>query len=188
MALLKVLLVGPPKVGKSVLANFFADTMSEAVRGSYRPTKGCRIMEVQRDSLHRESTSYNTVFELWDVSGSDEFDHCWTAASREATGVVFVFNPDEEGQEKSLLKWYQLFATRYGLADERCMVFANQIKHMRGRPRDVQLPDQMGGVQMVYTNTQENPEVVRDTFQKFMTQLFDMDAKRQDKEERSILM
>lgn len=54
----------------------------------------------------------------------------------------------------TIMHRYQHFATRHGLADDRCIVFANQVKHMRGRPRDVQLPDQMGGVQMVYTNTQ----------------------------------
>lgn len=42
MAPIKVALVGPPRTGKSVLANFLADNVSAPVRGEYRPTKGCR--------------------------------------------------------------------------------------------------------------------------------------------------
>ena len=48
MSKVKILMVGPTETGKSTLANILAD-ISEGPSGSYRPTKGCRIVEFEKD-------------------------------------------------------------------------------------------------------------------------------------------
>ena len=40
----KVVMVGPSKVGKTVLANIIADTSLELPKGEYIPTKGVRYV------------------------------------------------------------------------------------------------------------------------------------------------
>ena len=46
----KILVVGPPKCGKTVLSNFLSDA-TENIGTEYRPTKGVRIVEFERRNL-----------------------------------------------------------------------------------------------------------------------------------------
>ena len=36
--------------------------------------------------------------ELWDSSGAEQYSGCWPAIQRDSQGVVFVFNPENQGQ------------------------------------------------------------------------------------------
>ena len=47
--------------------------------------------------------------ELWDSSGSDQYEACWPAMQRDAHGVIFVFNPDSQAQAKHLDSFHQAF-------------------------------------------------------------------------------
>ena len=68
---MKVLLVGPQKVGKSRVANYMADMNKSNLEeddpnsDQYMPTAGCRIVEVEREI---QGLGTHTI-ELWDVSG-----------------------------------------------------------------------------------------------------------------------
>lgn len=63
----KVLLVGPAKCGKSLLAGFLAEVTDKLEPSDgYVPTAGCRILELERDVRGRG----RIPAELWDVSGS----------------------------------------------------------------------------------------------------------------------
>ena len=46
----KILVVGPPKTGKTVISNFLSDA-TENIGTEYRPTKGVRIVEFERRNL-----------------------------------------------------------------------------------------------------------------------------------------
>ena len=46
----KVLVIGPPKCGKTVLSNFLSDA-TENIGTEYRPTKGVRIVEFESRNL-----------------------------------------------------------------------------------------------------------------------------------------
>ena len=48
MSKIKLLVVGPLKSGKSTVANIIGD-LSEGLPDYYRPTVGCRIVELERD-------------------------------------------------------------------------------------------------------------------------------------------
>jgi len=163
----KVLIVGPQEVGKTVLSNFLADPMSDPVHGEYRQTKGARIVEL--------STCH-----LWDVSGNKDYADCWPAIGRNADGVILVFNPDNEGQEHELVEWYQRFVKGENLNNQQCIIFANQSSHMKGRPREPDLPEVLMPVQLVTTNTQESPRVLSEAFEAFMKKV--RSAKRADRD------
>ena len=66
----KVLVVGPPKCGKTVLSNFLSDTIENIVQ-EYRPTKGVRIVEFERRNLNVKGPGkgfYLNVFEWVQLS------------------------------------------------------------------------------------------------------------------------
>eukprot|EP00037_Helgoeca_nana_P037836 m.18006 g.18006 ORF g.18006 m.18006 type:complete len:192 (+) comp9486_c0_seq1:44-619(+) len=188
---IKVAMVGPPRVGKSVLANFLADNVSAHVRGDYRPTQGCRIVEVAPDGAAGSPTrgrgAEDKTVELWDISGSPEYWDCTAAIMQQCVGIIFVFNPDEEGQEKELIKWHKQFAETHGIPNERCIVFANQSSHMLGEPTDRELPTELDTVKVVNTNTQKHPDQLRETFTDFIGDLSHYLANLREQAENSIL-
>jgi len=73
-----------------------------------------------------------------------------------------------EDQERELTTWYDRFVEMAGLGDQQAIVFANQSSHMKGRPRETDLPERLSQLKLVNTNTQENPGVVKQAFEDFM--------------------
>ena len=79
--------------------------------------------------------------ELWDASGSHQYERCWPAIQRsvagcgqwsvsvilcrEAHGVIFVFNPDSAAQAKQLDTFHQAFVAGRSLPDTAQVVFAH---------------------------------------------------------------
>ena len=80
--------------------------------------------------------------ELWDASGSSQYERCWPAIQRsvagcsqysvsviilgrEAHGVIFVFNPDSAAQAKQLDTFHQAFVAGRSLPDTAQVVFAH---------------------------------------------------------------
>jgi hypothetical protein len=101
---LKVLLVGPSKSGKSRIANYFgglADSI-DLTTGTYEPTHGVRIIEVEREVPGRGVLRA----EIWDVSGNTSFEGCWPAISKDAMGTILCFNGADEVQQQSLELWF----------------------------------------------------------------------------------
>lgn len=41
------------------------------------------------------------------------FEGCWPAMAREATGIIFVYNPDQPNHDKDLENWYVLKVQQY---------------------------------------------------------------------------
>ena len=69
---MKVVIAGALKCGKSTIVNFLSqdevlENINNAKETSYRPTIGCRIVEMRL---------YNIPIEIWDVSGSHDFENC----------------------------------------------------------------------------------------------------------------
>ncbi len=63
--------------------------------------------------------------ELWDMSGSQDFEGCWPAVKQDAHGVVFVFDPAREEQARQLEVFHDYFVERGGLSETQCVVFAS---------------------------------------------------------------
>ena len=117
-------MVGPCQSGKTMIANFLSDA-TENVGGDYRPTVGARILEFEMPSLNVAGTNVKAEVELWDMSGSNQFEGCWSAIQRDAHGVIFVFNPDSAAQAKQLDAFHQAFAQGRNIPDTACVVFAH---------------------------------------------------------------
>lgn len=74
---IKVAVIGPQRVGKSVVANTLAG-FSNVVSKDYRPTAGCRILECEKkfSEENMKTISYiknndlkSCKINLWDTSG-----------------------------------------------------------------------------------------------------------------------
>ena len=74
--------------------------------------------------------------ELWDSSGSNQYEQCWPAVQREAHGVIFVFNPDSAAQARQLDTFHQAFVQQAGgqqIPDTACVVFAHFLSQSQVR-------------------------------------------------------
>eukprot|EP00118_Oscarella_pearsei_P022825 m.267376 g.267376 ORF g.267376 m.267376 type:complete len:119 (+) comp40512_c0_seq14:100-456(+) len=90
---LKILVIGPAESGKTFISNFLVDDVEPT--GKYRPTTGVRIVEVKNQS--------NADVELWDCSGSKQYESCWPALWKDAHGAMLVTTPQKTSEIKT---WY----------------------------------------------------------------------------------
>jgi len=92
MSKIKLLVVGPLKSGKSTVANIIGD-LSEGLPDHYRPTVGCRIVELERDPPPAIASFGKINLELWDISGDFKYEKCWGPIQQGAQGIIFVYDP-----------------------------------------------------------------------------------------------
>ena len=67
--------------------------------------------------MRNEEMLLQAEVELWDSSGSNQYETCWPAIQRDAHGVIFVFNPDSAAQAKQLDTFHQAFIQGTSLKD-----------------------------------------------------------------------
>lgn len=86
---MKLLLIGPSKAGKSVLASFLAGMLDSTTPAAEPPpTVGVRILEL---------TCVGQAIELWDVSGDQSYENTWPAVQQGADGVIMCYSPETPG-------------------------------------------------------------------------------------------
>lgn len=111
---MKVSVVGPKGGGKTTLSNFLgSEEAAFQMVPAYAETVGCRILECERD------IEGPMQVELWDTGGSTDYESCWPAVMHEATGVVLVYDPDDEAHVSESAAWYDFFVKKNQLADEQ---------------------------------------------------------------------
>eukprot|EP00052_Salpingoeca_macrocollata_P032013 m.324035 g.324035 ORF g.324035 m.324035 type:complete len:189 (-) comp31343_c0_seq1:68-634(-) len=182
----KIAIVGPQQVGKTTIANFLADKMTESTKTTYRPTQGVRILEFESEAVSGKRSDA-TVVELWDVSGDQQFEACWPAIARGVHGVVLMFNVDQEGQENELDIWFKKFIKDAGLRSHQVLVMANKIAFFSQAARAVEMNKQLSKARLVYSNLEEDPDYVRSSFNALVAGVRKAIVESRDKEEMSIL-
>lgn len=119
---IKIGIIGPCQSGKTTLANFLADA-TEATIEDYTPTHVVRILEFDTNVPINNRNSKADI-ELWDCSGNHKFQNTWPALIWELHGLVFVFNPEEEGHGRELDFFYDQFVKKSDIQDSHCLVLA----------------------------------------------------------------
>ncbi|KAK2173172.1 hypothetical protein NP493_895g00023 [Ridgeia piscesae] len=182
----KVLIIGPCRSGKTVIANFLSDA-TETSSDDYHPTQGCRILEFEINNIPvPKGTNVNAEVELWDCSGDNKFEGCWATLAKDVVGVVLVFDPDDANQDKNLEALHTYFVEQQGLRDSQCIVFAN---HKGSGPLsdDIQLPPSMSKLPCVPTNLEQDSEGIHHEFKHFLGTLITTMNDKRDQEELSIM-
>lgn len=133
---LKILVLGPSKVGKTVVADYLSGTRDTPTM-EYKETNPLRILECSLDGLHldgaRRGRGTRADVELWDVAGNTRHQNCWPAIKNSANGIIFVINPEVDGQERELEFWHKFFAAE-GVPAEHCIVFAHNSTPQNASP------------------------------------------------------
>ena len=125
MTKLKVLLIGPEKSGKSVIANYLYNDLREAPQ-VYRPTVGFRVLQAERKVRNPTTGIDETVYvDFWDVSGSLKYESTWQVAQTDADGVIIITNADKPGQNQEVEAWIKNFPKKMKISHTQCMGLAN---------------------------------------------------------------
>ncbi|CAG5120585.1 unnamed protein product [Candidula unifasciata] len=182
MSKVKIIVVGPPESGKTTLCNFLADA-TESSGGEYHPTQGVRIVEFEASAADTGRSPVDV--ELWDCSGDRKFESCWPAMVRDASGAVFVYNPDQPNHDKDLDIWYNFIIGNNHLKENQCIVFAHRKPHTAGE--SVELSHNFNKIPSVNTNLEDDADSVRRDFYRFLSSLIKAMSSSREQEELNIM-
>lgn len=122
----KVLILGPPGCGKTVLANFLSDA-TESISAEYRPTKGVRIVEFESEKMMIRGRKINAEVELWDCGSDKRSETCWPIFAQQVNGIIFVFNSGVDSHARYIERIHSHFVRKLGLLrDSQCIIFVNR--------------------------------------------------------------
>ena len=128
---LKIAIVGPQKVGKTVIANSLSE-FSNTVSPDYHPTVGVRILEIEKPYTDEQvanipvlkKNKLNKVkIELWDMSGDRRFEQNWPAIKYGANGVIIVLDAVNEKYEGVIDEWMNNFCTEINQENVTCFSY-----------------------------------------------------------------
>jgi len=162
---MKIVIAGALSCGKSTITNFLSQSeVLESINYSKekpcRPTVGCRIVEMSSGGID---------IELWDTSGSDDFEKCWPAVMEGSTALIMVYNPEDLSQENEIELWYETFAKKHGkIPKDHCLVLM-YFKEQSGQ-NNVRPPQSLHGCHIHRTNAGEGKEL-KEYFTKFIHRL-----------------
>lgn len=145
----KILVLGPPKAGKTTLSRLLADFMDDPKETkkrknsdgkerrfefefslTYTPTKAVRIQEFESHELKKNANKAHVLrdieIHLWDVSGDTRYEDCWPAIKEDADGVILVANPEEHSGRDFKL-WYDEFIAKEKISLKNVMVILNEM-------------------------------------------------------------
>ena len=114
---LKIAIVGPTKVGKTVVANSLSE-FSNVVSQEYHPTVGVRILEMEKTFSEDQAKNIpilknnkvNKVkIELWDCSGDKKYSSTWPAIQYGVHGVIIVIDAMSIRYDNYLDDWINGF-------------------------------------------------------------------------------
>merc|ERR1719221_2491143 len=179
----KILLVGPMEAGKSTIANVLAEAV-EGPSDIYRPTVGVRIVECDTEV---RSSSQKLNVEIWDVSGDLKYQKCWPAIKKDAAGVVLVYNPEKDSQDKEAESWYGWFPRSMGMSPNQVMVL--QSLRRSDMPKRMPLPEKLAkvGVSAPHTVPADDLVSVRKHFSTFVETVRQIVLEKQRQEEEDVM-
>lgn len=206
--IVKILVVGPSKSGKSTLANFICGTR-DTPQSRYYETNPLRILETDLELQASKIGERRVVFaggdarrkhiriQVWDLSGSSKHQAGWPAVAREADGILFVFNPAVKNSEKELSLWYKKFALKQDELDEKgnycprvreghCLLFAHYSEPpQRVGPSNLPpVPKELAKIHMLETSVSYHSDNFMEAFEKLVETIV---VDRMNEEEEEVL-
>ncbi|KAL3990517.1 Miro-like family protein [Acanthocheilonema viteae] len=170
---IKILVLGPPKSGKTMISNYLADS-SDISLNIHRSTRGVRIVEFESNELELDGERVEAEVELWDCSGDKQYVKCWPAIQYNTDGVILVCRPDQDGGSE-LLPWYEEFVQRGNINPSLVLVLLHTINESSNDPMTndetitkFSLVPQMSGLRVVSLNIDRDDDNLRLEFNGFL--------------------
>lgn len=116
-AILKIVIAGPTRVGKTVISNTLSE-FSNVVPQDYHPTAGCRILECDKQFTEEQSKNIKYLknnniskikIQLWDMSGDKKYEKCWPAIQQDMNGIILVIDSKNNKYDNILDEWVNNF-------------------------------------------------------------------------------
>lgn len=165
----KILVIGPTKAGKSTIANIIGE-LAEGPSETYRPTVGCRIVELERDPPPAVASFGKFQLELWDVSGDFKYEKCWGPIQNGASGIIFVYDPQAPNYEEALAQYVAMFPKAMMLSPKFCLAIANHHNTSGGVLPSVAVPKCMEALDK-HNGTAEDINGIFQGFEKYLIKL-----------------
>lgn len=135
---LKIVVCGPQRVGKTVLANTISE-FSNVMPTEYKPTIALRILECEREFTEEQlknipflkgKNNNKVKIQLWDISGDKKYinvlfiryQKCWPAIRYEAHGAIIVIDSKNNKYDNILDDWINNFCE--GINKENIICFS----------------------------------------------------------------
>uniref|UniRef100_A0A7S2TGI0 Uncharacterized protein n=1 Tax=Lotharella oceanica TaxID=641309 RepID=A0A7S2TGI0_9EUKA len=129
MSSVKIAVVGPKGVGKSIFANALAGDFTDY---GDMPTVGVRIREFR---MALESEDSSATVELWDLSGDLKYESTWPAVTQGLNGLAVMYNPKDKMQSKEVNIWMEAFCKNSNLTSGQVIILAlNLPPHQQPKP------------------------------------------------------
>ena len=171
---LKIVIVGPQKVGKTVIANSLSE-FSNTVSPDYHPTVGVRILELEKPYTDEQvanipvlkKNKLNKVkIELWDISGDRRFESTWPALKYGANGVIIVLDAFNDKFDSVIGEWMNNFCNDINPEEVTCFSYKKEdVKGISKNKLSHQYPN------MVISEVNHSMESLLPVFHKFVTKI-----------------
>ena len=178
MSTIKILVIGPPKTGKTSIANILAD-MAEGPTAQYKPTIALRIVEFEKEPpvSTKKIFSGKVLVELWDVSGDTIYEKCWPAILKGTQGIIFCYDPSSPSVEKDVEFFVNNFPKAGMIPPKQCMGYANHFDvGSNALPRS-KPPNCLKGVALSDA-TAENTSTIYMPFDRYFSHLLQIMAEK----------
>ena len=171
---LKIIIVGPQKVGKTVIANSLSE-FSHTISPDYHPTVGVRVLETEKTYTDEQISAIPILkknklskvkIELWDMSGDRRFESTWPAIKYGANGVIIVLDAVNDKFEGVIDEWMNNFCTELSPLIVTCFSYKKEdSKGIVKSKVSHQFPN------MTISEVNHSMESLLPNFHKFITKL-----------------
>ena len=171
---LKIVIVGPQKVGKTTIANSLSE-FSHTISPDYHPTVGVRILETEKTYTEEQVSSIQILkknklnkvkIEIWDMSGDRRFESTWPSIKYGANGVIIVLDSVNEKYEGIIGEWMSYFCNEIDPENVTCFSYKkDDSKGISKIKQSHQYPN------MVVSEVNHSMESLLPVFHKFITKL-----------------
>ncbi|GJQ85607.1 hypothetical protein Trydic_g20157 [Trypoxylus dichotomus] len=128
----KILFIGPPKAGKTLLANYLAD-LNIDLPEDLRSTNGLRIVEYDLNNVQVNGENVNVDVQIWDAGGDDKYNSFWCVFRKNIDGIVFIYNQEDEIGVRKLDYLYNYFVAQPNRSLKTCLVCCVQAEENNAR-------------------------------------------------------
>jgi Rab-like protein 5 len=127
----------------------------------YEPTAGVRILELT-ELIQTEHGELSQAVELWDCSGDQKYEGCWSALCDKLDGALVCFDPTNKAQANDVRIWCEWFCKRAKLHDGQVAIFAHGELSGNHKPLSVRAGDRTVLVPIVNVSTVNLPQPEED--------------------------